>query len=198
MSADDRAPAPQSASQTIGPFFHDALIRPGQEVLAGPGAQGRRIVLTGVVLDGDGAPVTDAMIELWQADANGRFAHPADPRHEDADPAFRGFGRARSGEDGTYRFETVLPGPLPPGHGGSTAPHANLHVFARGLLIHAVTRAFFEGEPGVDDDPVLASLPEARRGTLLARREAGRDDLPPRYRFDLVLQGPNETVFFEP
>lgn len=187
-----KRPLPQTPSQTVGPFFHVALVDPADAAVAGPQAEGEPIELAGVVLDGEGAPVGDALLELWQADAEGRYGHPNDPRHADADPHVRGFGRAATDEGGAYRFRTILPGPVPGPDGRPLARHANLRVFARGMLIHVVTRVFFEDDA---TDPVLAAVDEARRDTLLARREEGE---PTRYRFDVHLQGDRETVFFEP
>jgi protocatechuate 3,4-dioxygenase alpha subunit len=186
----------QTPSQTVGPFFHLGLIRPGQQDLAGERARGRRIVVRGQVRDGAGAPVPDAVLEIWQADAGGIYDHPADPRRADADPGFRGFGRAATDDEGRYEFRTVLPGPVPGDGGALQAPHINLRVFARGLLLHATSRIYFPGEPANRDDPVLNAVPDpARRSTLIAAELPGEE--PPGYRFDVVLQGDGETVFFD-
>lgn len=180
----------QTPSQTVGPFFHDALIRSGQEVLVDAETQGRRIVLTGAVLDGDGAPIPDAMIEIWQADAQGVYKHPADPRHAQADRHFAGFGRSGT-QSGAYRFLTVKPGAA----GDDSAPHINVSVFARGMLIHAVTRVYFADEDNTAD-PALALVPAERRATLIAARIADAGGLPV-YQLDIVMQGARETVFFD-
>ncbi len=183
-----------TAIQPIGPFYHFALT-PGWEtgdnsagVMAGPEARGERARLTIRVLDRDGSPVTNAMIELWQADAGGKYNHPADTQEKPADPAFRGFGRLATDDEGLCIFETVKPGRVQ-----SQAPHINVNVYAPGLLRRAVTRIYFEGEPANASDQVLALVPKDRRPTLLASRgaEAGA------WHFDLHLTGPCETVFFD-
>lgn len=182
----------QSASQTVGPFFRIGLIgRRAQNNLVDEQTAGERITLSGVVYDGDGQPISDAMIEIWQPDANGIFNHPLDPRHEKADPYFRGFGRAENRNDGKYEFKTIKPG-----GGDGMPPYINIHVFARGMLIHAMTRMYFSDEPANTDDPVLRSVEPERRHTLIATREESQG--PPVYRFDIHMQGEDETVFFNP
>ncbi|HYH21287.1 MAG TPA: protocatechuate 3,4-dioxygenase subunit alpha [Azospirillum sp.] len=183
-------------SQTVGPFFHEALNRPAWSDLRAGGAQGAVIRVEGRVLDGDGAPVTDALIEIWQADAAGRYAHPEDTRDGTADPNFSGFGRAATDGTGMYRFTTVRPG-LVPGNGNAMqAPHILVSVFARGLLDRLVTRIYFADEPANDTDPVLNAIGDpAVRRTLLAEREEMGGVVT--YRFDIVLQGEGETAFFE-
>ena len=185
-----------TSSQTVGPFFSGALLREDarRNVLVGPETAGERIRIEGHVYDGDGAPVADAMVEIWQANAQGRYNHPLDQRAEPLDPAFVGFGRSGTDDAGRYWFETVKPGPVPFDRERSQAPHIVVTVFARGLLNHAVTRLYFEGEAANEADPVLRRVPRDRRATLLALREQG--DGPPVYRFDIVLQGQGETAFF--
>ena len=185
-----------TASQTVGPFFANALLRERLNVLAGGLTNGQRIRIEGRVLDGDGAPVTDALVEIWQANSHGRYRHPLDQRPLPLDPDFTGFGRSGTEEDGRFWFETVKPGAVPFDAGRLQAPHVCLTVFARGLLNHLATRLYFADEPANADDPVLQRVPPDRRGTLLAARAPG--DGPPVYRFDLVLQGASmtETVFF--
>ena len=152
---------------------------------------GECIRITGRVLDGEGNPVPDALLEIWQADAEGRYAHPADPRSSNL--RFSGFGRCGTGTDPESRFvfDTIKPGA-----GDCQAPHINAIVFMRGLLSHVFTRIYFDDEAAANvRDPILASVDEARRGTLLAARQtmpAGTV-----YRFDLRMQGPDETVFFD-
>lgn len=188
---------PQTSSQTVGPFFHFGLLREGGNVLAGPGARGERITLLGRVTDGTGEPVPDALLEIWQPDARGIFAHPADPMFDQADPEFQGFGRAGTDRQGVYRFETVKPGAISRPPDGDSAPYVNLHLFARGMLIHLMTRISFEDEAANHGDPLLDSMPEEKRSRLLARAEAGNGGSPA-YRFDICLQGDHETPFFEP
>ena len=186
----------QTPSQTVGPFFRDALIRGGENILVNEQTAGRRILIKGRVLDGAGQPVPDALVEIWQADANGFFNHEADPNQAQADPHFHGFGRSDTVDNGRFTFKTIKPG-IPAYAGtGQAAPFVNVRVFARGMLIHAVTRLYFADESGNEQDAVLYSIDETRRHTLIAQR-AETADLPT-YRFDIHLQGENETVFFNP
>lgn len=186
----------QTPSQTVGPFFAIGMISGGENVLVTEGASGRRISIEGAVFDGDGEPVRDAVVEIWQADARGIYGHPNDPRHEEADPHFRGFGRSATNDEGHYHFKTVKPGAIRAEDGEQVAPHVNVRVFARGMLIHAVTRLYFGDEEANEDDPVLNDLDPGRRQTLIATRQES-DELPT-YRFDIRLQGRQETVFFDP
>jgi protocatechuate 3,4-dioxygenase, alpha subunit len=186
-------------SQTVGPFFHDAMLREAMNVLAGPAATGDRIRIEGTVYDGAGAPVPDAIIELWQANSHGRYQHPSDDRPLPLDPDFTGFGRAGTDQNGRFWFETVKPGAAPFDAATMQAPHISVTVFARGLLNHLTTRLYFAGDPANDTDPILQRVPADRRATLLARptTTAGQTV----YRFDIVLQGEGEradgeTVFF--
>lgn len=184
-------------SQTVGPFFHLGLARPEWSDLTRQNPTGQRIVIEGRVIDGDGAPVPDALIELWQANAAGRYAHPDDRQADKpVDPNFRGYGRAATDNAGAYRFVTIKPGPVP-GRGNSLqAPHLNLAVFARGMLKQLFTRLYFAGEPQNADDPLLSSLDDASgRQTLIAAK--GAEDTVPTYHFDIVLQGERETVFLD-
>jgi protocatechuate 3,4-dioxygenase alpha subunit len=182
----------QSASQTVGPYFRIGLIYgKGQSNLVQEETAGERIRITGTVFDGEGQPVPDAMIEIWQPDANGIFNHDADPLHEQADPHFHGAGRAENRNGGVYEFRTIKPG----GRDGN-APHINVYVFARGMLIHAMTRIYFDDEPANTTDPVLTGIEADRRSTLLATREGEGE--PATYHFDIHLQGADETVFFAP
>ncbi len=185
-----------TSSQTVGPFFAPALLREDarRNVLTRPDTVGERIRIEGRVLDGDGVPVPDALIEIWQANAQGRYNHAADQGAAELDLSFLGFGRSGTAEDGSYWFETVKPGLVPFDGERMQAPHICATVFSRGLLNHLVTRLYFEDEPGNALDPVLQCVPNDRRATLLARREA-RDKVVV-YRFDIVLQGADETAFF--
>jgi protocatechuate 3,4-dioxygenase, alpha subunit len=176
----------QSASQTVGPFFHDALIRGGENIMVNDQTRGTRIWLRGRVLDADGQPVPDAMLEVWQADSSGRFNHESDPEHAQADANFFGFGRSPTDANGAYWFRTIKPGSR------EGTAHINVRLFMRGLLIHLVTRIYFSDEA---NDAALNFLEPARRSTLIATREDGAAGLT--YRFDIHLQGELETVFFD-
>lgn len=191
--ADKLIPTP---SQTVGPFFHLGMDRPQWVDLSTGKPEGQRIAIEGQVRDGDGAPVPDAVIELWQANAAGRYNHPDDTQTDKPlDPRFRGFGRVATDGDGRFRVATVKPGPVPGRGNALQAPHINLAIFARGLLIHLYTRIYFAGEPANAGDPLLSSIDDdAVRRTLLARPEPGNPAL---YRFDIVLQGENETAFLD-
>ena len=175
-------------SQTVGPFLSIALSWPDGHRVVPEGTPGA-FWLRGRVLDGAGEPVIDALVETWQADPAGRFAHPDDPRG--AVGEFRGFGRSET-RSGGYALHTVKPGRVPDGRGGLQAPHIDVSVFARGLLDRVVTRICFADEPDANaQDDVLASLPDdTARATLLAQPSSDG------YRLDLVLQGADETVFF--
>lgn len=187
---------PLTSSQTIGPFFEPALLREDarRHVLVQPETAGERIRVEGRVLDGDGEPVPDAMVEIWQANAHGRYNHPADQGPAALDPSFTGFGRSGTDEAGRYWFETVKPGPVAFDEKQMQAPHICITVFSRGMLNHAVTRLYFADEPANAEDPVLQHVPAERRATLLARRES--DGATTVYRFDIIMQGANETAFF--
>jgi len=181
-------------SQTVGPFFSFGLTAGDLGRMAREGAAGKRIWLVIRVLDGDGLPVPDAMIELWQADANGKYPHPEDRQEKTADPAFSNFGRMGTDESGTCAFETVRPGAVPAPGAGLQAPHINVHVFARGILWHLMTRIYFAGDPDNHEDPILNLVPFDRRETLFASPD---NDEPDTWNFDIYLAGAYETVFFE-
>ncbi|MDX2160287.1 MAG: protocatechuate 3,4-dioxygenase subunit alpha [bacterium] len=193
----DWQPLIQTPSQTVGPFFHDGLFtRSDQHILVTNDTRGQRILITGQVIDGDGAAIPDAMLEIWQADAGGHFRHPADPDHALADPNFRYFGRS-STRDGTFLFKTIKPGRVTYDAARQQSPHVNIRVFARGMLTHLYTRLYFSDEAAANaDDPTLNRVDADRRATLIAQRQPG-DDLPT-YCLDIHLQGDDETVFFEP
>jgi protocatechuate 3,4-dioxygenase, alpha subunit len=180
-------------SQTVGPFFHDCLLREGawSDALADSRAPGTRIRVRGVVSDGDGEPVPDAVLEIWQADATGQFSRGAPS-------SFKGFGRFGTDDAGRFSFTTIRPGAVPSRDGSKQAPHISVAVFARGLMNHLYTRIYFDGDPANPDDPTLRLVPEHRRGTLIARAEPSAGDaMTQELRFDIVLQGENETVFFD-
>jgi protocatechuate 3,4-dioxygenase alpha subunit len=178
--------------QTLGPFFSFALPFPGGDALADESTPGARIVVEGRVRDGASAPISDALVEIWQANARGQYRHPLDPDHTPPEAPFDGFGRTSTDDEGRYSFATIKPGAVPAPHGGSQAPHIVVGLLGRGILTRLVTRIYFEDEPANAADPVLGLVPAERRPTLLARRR-GAD----RYEFDIVVQGPGETVFFD-
>jgi protocatechuate 3,4-dioxygenase alpha subunit len=190
-----------TASQTIGPFFREGLTRPTWSDLTRDGVDGEPVRIEGTVRDGDGAPVPDALLEIWQADARGRYAHPEDEAPVAGERLFRGFGRACTDPDGRYWFRTIVPGPVAsaPGDASSAAqaPHVNLSVFARGLLKRVVTRIYFSDHDAENArDPVLSSIAdETARRTLVAARAEHEGGVPV-YRFDITLQGEGETAFF--
>ncbi len=188
-----------TGSQTVGPFFEPALLREDarRHVLTQPETVGERIRIEGRVLDGDGLPVPDAMIEIWQANAHGRYNHPADQSAAPLDPTFVGFGRSGTDENGVYWFETIKPGRVVFDKERLQAPHICVTIFSRGLLNHLVMRLYFADEATNADDPVLQYVPEERRSTLLARREQHEQyDTTVIYRFDIIMQGTDETAFF--
>jgi len=185
----------QTPSQTVGPYFSIGLTQKNSVAqIARPQARGERIWLTCRVLDGDGVPVSDAMIEIWQADSNGKYHHPDDPQLTAPDIACRGFGRVGTGEDGRCEFETIKPGRVPGPAPAMQAPHLNVAVYARGILLQLHTRAYFAGDAANDEDPVLALVPYERRETLIATPDSAH---PGRWSFDIHLGGANETVFFD-
>jgi protocatechuate 3,4-dioxygenase alpha subunit len=183
-------------SQTVGPFFSFCLTRPGAPLsrlgdhrLVTDGVEGVRVTIGGRMFDGGGRPVPDAMIEIWQADGQGRYARsPSGP----VPPSFTGFGRVECDAEGRFVIETVKPGRAPAPGGGLQAPHVALGIFGKGLNRRLYTRLYFDDEPGNDSDLVLTSVPAARRKTLISR-STGKG----RYEFDIRLQGDDETVFFE-
>ncbi|MGZ4594401.1 MAG: protocatechuate 3,4-dioxygenase subunit alpha [Actinomycetes bacterium] len=191
MTPDARARLGLTPSQTVGPFLHIGLVWDDCVDVVPAGTLGA-VWLRGHVYDGEGAPVSDAMVETWQADAQGRFDHPDDPRGRRSTAGFRAFGRCPTGLDGAWAVRTVKPGPVPTRDGTLQAPHVDLSVFARGLLDRVVTRLYFGDEADANGlDPVLSTVPAHRRGTLVADRvEDG-------YRLDIRLHGEDETVFFD-
>jgi protocatechuate 3,4-dioxygenase alpha subunit len=184
-------------SQTVGPFYHFALDRPEWSDLTVGGAQGQKIRIEGRITDGEGAPCPDAFLEIWQADAGGKYNHPDDTQDKKPDPKFRGFGRASADKDGVYRFTTIMPGRVPGPGNTLQAPHVNVTVFARGLLKHLVTRIYFADQAEANEvDPVLSRIEDAAvRKTIVAAKANGSGI--PTYRFDVILQGKGETAFFE-
>jgi protocatechuate 3,4-dioxygenase, alpha subunit len=187
----DLVPTP---SQTVGPFFAIELTTDEHCVrcVAGPQAKGQRIWITFRVLDGDGAPVDDAMLEIWQADANGKYNHPEDLQPKALDAGWIGFGRLATGGDGSCVLETIKPGRV--AHNTLQAPHLMVAVFARGMLKQLYTQVYFAGDASNDKDPILQLIPPERRDTLMARPDPVR---PGYWQFEVRLQGDQETVFFE-
>jgi protocatechuate 3,4-dioxygenase alpha subunit len=185
---------PVTAPQTVGPFFSPCLLKDDMSVMAGPDTAGEHIRIEGRVFDGDGAPVPDAVVELWQANAHGRYNHPLDTRELPLDADFTGFGRCGTDGDGRFVFETVKPGRAPFDEERMQAPHICVTVLARGLLNQLFTRLYFADEPDTAEDPILQCVPEEARATLLARRRPGDA---PVYEWDIVLQGEGETAFFD-
>lgn len=175
-----------SPSQTAGPFVSLGTAWSADGAMVGPGETGT-ITLSGFVIDGAGEPVTDGLLEFWQADGQGRFG-PA------GGAAWTGFSRALTGADGAYRLVTVKPGAVPLEDGRPQAPHINVSIFARGLLQRLVTRVYFSDEEANAADPVLALLAPDLRTRMVAVHEPGTVG----YRLDLHLQGPQESVFFAP
>jgi protocatechuate 3,4-dioxygenase, alpha subunit len=179
-------------SQTVGPYLHIGLdTEPRLVRMVGPGTPGDRVRLRLRVLDGAGAPLPDALVEPWQADASGRYVDVADHPNPDPGQAFRGWGRAATDGDGWCEFVTIRPGPTIGADGRVLASHISLCLFARGMLRHVFTRVYFEADPMLADDPVMALVPEARRSSLIARPSDGA------WVLEIRLQGPGETVFFD-
>jgi protocatechuate 3,4-dioxygenase beta subunit len=182
-----------SPNSTIGPYFPYEFMDDDLTQREGGRAQGQHILLTGRVLQEGGVPTRNTVLEIWQADANGIFRHPFDPRCPQADPGFSGWGRARTNPEGWYRFRTVLPGGYE-----KRCPHVNVMVLAIGLTWRLVSTIFFSDAPEKADDPVLNSVKDpAARLRLFAKRDASLDaDGVQAYRFDVILRGENETPFF--
>ena len=184
-------PPMTTPSATVGPYLSIGLAWEDGPYAVAADTRGA-IWLRGTVYDGNGDPIPDALVETWQADPDGRFDHPDDPRGAAATPGFRGFGRSQTVDGGAYAICTLKPGRVPDGEGGLQAAHIDVSVFARGLLDRVVTRIYFADEAAANaEDPVLRSLPDdTARQTLLAQPT---DD---GYRLDIHLQGERETVFF--
>ena len=181
-----------SGSQTVGPYLHIGLTWLNTNRIAGPGVKGERVVIQGRVLDGEGVGVNDALVEIWQANAVGKYAHPEDRQKKAPEKGFRGFGRVPTDAQGRFRFSTIKPGRVPGPNGKLQAPHLSVTVFMRGMLKQLSTRIYFPGEAANVQDPLLKLVPAGRRDTLIARRKAKG-----LLEWDVVLQGRNETVFFD-
>jgi protocatechuate 3,4-dioxygenase alpha subunit len=200
----------ESASQTAGPYVHiglapqqagfDIFEKNFSNVLAGADTKGERIRIEGRVIDASGTPVRDVLLEIWQANAAGKYNHPADGQDKPLDPTFRGWGRACSDfETGVWSFDTIKPGSVEGRAGRAMAPHVNLWIVARGINIGLNTRMYFSDENDANAaDPVLNLIEwEVRRQTLIGQRESALRDGVAVYRFDIQLQGSQETVFFD-
>ena len=201
-------PFKETASQTAGPYVHiglapkqagfDIFEKNFSNILVGERTKGERIRVEGRVLDGSGTPLRDAVLEIWQANAAGRYQHPADRQDKPLDDQFRGWGRASSDpETGVYAFDTIKPGSVEGRNGRPMAPHINIWIVARGINVGLNTRMYFSDEEEANArDPVLNLIEwEVRRKTLIARREVRGGGVV--YCFDIRIQGPEETVFFD-
>jgi protocatechuate 3,4-dioxygenase alpha subunit len=183
-----------TTSQTVGPYFKIGLQWLNRDNLVGEGVSGERVRIQGRVVDGDGVPVPDAILEIWQANAHGKYDHPEDTQEKPLEPGFKGFGRVPTSADGVFRFTTIKPGPVPGPEGKEQAPHLVISVFLRGVLRRLVTRIYFPDEPRNGADFILHLVEPARRSTLIAKKaEGGSGTL----EWNVVLQGPEETVFFD-
>jgi protocatechuate 3,4-dioxygenase, alpha subunit len=181
--------------QTVGPFFQIGLRWLFKDDLVGPDVAGERVVIEGRVLDGDGQAVPDALLELWQANAQGKYAHPEDTQEKPIEKGFQGFGRVPTAKDGSFRLTTIKPGRVPGPEGQLQAPHIVVSVFMRGLLRRLITRIYFPDETTANaEDYALKLVEPARRATLVARKPPGREGV---LEWNVILQGPDETVFFD-
>jgi protocatechuate 3,4-dioxygenase alpha subunit len=186
-------PGYSTPSQTVGPFFSIGL-EPLNRTNLAEGFAGEHVVIRGRVLDGDGQGVSDSVLEIWQADADGRYHHPEHSGASSDPAAFFGFGRIPTGAEGEFSFTTIKPGPVHGPDGKPQAPHLQIAVFMRGLLRQLVTRLYFPEEPLNASDPVLQVVPEFRRATLIARRATPEQNS---LEWNVCLQGQHETVFFD-
>jgi len=183
-----------TTSQTVGPYFKIGLQWLNRDNLVGEGVSGERVTIQGRVFDGDGVPVPDAILEIWQANAHGKYDHPEDTQDKPLEPGFKGYGRVPVSAEGLFRFATIKPGPVPGPDGNEQAPPRVVSVFMRGLERRLVTRIYFPDEPRNAADFILILVEPARRSTLIAKKTAGG---PGTLEWNVVLQGPDETVFFD-
>jgi protocatechuate 3,4-dioxygenase alpha subunit len=183
-----------TTSQTVGPYFKIGLAWLNRDNLVGEGVSGERITIQGRVFDGDGIPVPDAVLEIWQANAHGKYDHPEDTQDKPIEPGFKGYGRVPVTAGGVFRFLTIKPGPVPGPDGKEQAPHLVVSVFMRGVLRRLVTRIYFPDEPRNAADFILNLVEPARRATLIAKKAAGT---PGALEWNVLLQGPDQTVFFD-
>jgi protocatechuate 3,4-dioxygenase, alpha subunit len=201
---------PATTWQTIGPFFSIGLSRLYRDNLAGPGVSGERVEIRGRILDGDGVAVPDGVVEIWQANSHGKYAHPEDLQDKPLDACFIGYGRVPTDDHGRFRFTTIKPGRVsaaralfgshvpssenPRAESALQAPHLAISVFTRGLLRRLITRMYFPDEPSNAEDFALNLVEAPRRRTLIAKKVEGRPGV---LEWNVVLQGANETVFFD-
>ena len=183
-----------TTSQTVGPYFKIGLHWLNRDNLVGEGVSGERVTIQGRVFDGDGVPVPDAILEVWQANAHGKYDHPEDTQDKPLEPGFKGYGRVPVSAEGRFRFATIKPGPVPGPDGNEQAPHLVVSVFMRGLERRLVTRIYFPDDARNAADFILNLVEPARRSTLIAKMIAGG---PGTLEWNVVLQGPDETVFFD-
>ncbi len=181
-----------TAAQTVGPFVSIGFEKASVPDVAPAGVAGERVVITGKIVDGDGLPVTDAVIETWQANSYGKYAHPDDAQEKLLEENFKGFGRVLTDAQGGFRLTTVKPGKVAGPDGKEQAPHITVVIFMRGLLKQLMTRIYFADEAANASDAVLSRVPMARRATLMAATSADGS-----LQWNVHLQGPNETVFFD-
>jgi protocatechuate 3,4-dioxygenase, alpha subunit len=181
-----------TGSQTVGPYLHIGLDWLVTRDIAGKGIAGERVAVQGRLIDGDGNGVNDGLVEIWQANAAGKYAHSEDKQNKAIEKGWRGFGRIPTDAKGGFRFTTVKPGRVPAPGGGLQAPHLVVSVFMRGMLKQLATRVYFPDETAANAaDPVLKLVPPARRATMIPRRKGKVLE------WDIVLQGKNETVFLD-
>jgi protocatechuate 3,4-dioxygenase alpha subunit len=185
---------PATTWQTVGPFFSIGFSWLYRDNLAGPGVSGERVEISGRVLDGEGNPVPDGIVEIWQANSLGRYAHPDDPQEKKIEAGFTGYGRVPTDDAGRFRFMTIKPGRVAGPDGSLQAPHLEISIFTRGLLRRLITRIYFPGEPGNTEDFALSLVEPGRRETLIAKRIGERDG---ELEWNVTLQGEGETVFFD-
>jgi protocatechuate 3,4-dioxygenase alpha subunit len=183
-----------TTSQTVGPFFKIGLEWLYRDNLVVEGVSGERVTIRGRVLDGDRLPVPDAILEIWQANAHGKYNHPEDTQDKPLEPGFNGYGRVPTNAEGMFRFNTIKPGSVPDPNGKQQAPHLVVSVFMRGVLRRLVTRMYFPDDERNSGDHILNLVEAARRTTLIAKNTA---DDPGSLKWNVVLQGPEETVFFD-
>ena len=183
-----------TTSQTVGPFFKIGLEWLYRDNLVVKGISGERVTIQGRILDGDGLPVPDAIVEIWQANAHGKYNHPEDTKDKPLEPGFNGYGRAPTNAEGMFRFTTIKPGPVPDPNGKEQAPHLVISVFMRGVLLRLVSRMYFPDDTRNSDDQILNLVEPARRATLIAKKTVGGSGS---LEWNVVLQGPEETVFFD-